>query len=66
MSWGGTIPPGHYGAGRVVLRAHGHLELLEFSADRIRVKIPDAPFNGTYRFDRSKKKREHWFCQLEE
>jgi hypothetical protein len=49
-----------------VLRAHGHLELLEFSADRIRVKIPDAPFNGTYRFDRSKKKREHWFCQLEE
>lgn len=50
MEWEGIIPDGSYGAGGVVLVDFGRCEVIEFSDDKVKVRLSggDALWTGIY------------------
>src|SRR2546428_12172670 len=62
----GTIPPGEYGAGEIRVWDSGSFELLEWTEDRVKVKLPGARFSGVFEVlkFRHGKERE-WLINLE-
>lgn len=39
MAWQGVIPPGRYGAGRVVLLDHGKREIIEITDEKFKIRL---------------------------